>query len=313
MIVLFINHSVKKCGVYQYGTRLFDILKKSINVQYIFKEMENYKDYLEELNNCNYDAILYNYHPMIMSWLNVNNIQKKVKNIGLQHDLEENDIFDITLRLDTTLPERHMRYNIPRPIFENIESLLENYIPSSENINAFINFSEEGVPIFGSFGFGFKRKGFHKIIKLINNNYEKAIIKIVMPHADTQPSDNGIVEECHNCITKPNIKLMITHNFFEEKDLLQFLRSNSMNIFLYDTHHSAGVSSVIDYALSVKKPLAISDASWFRHIYSDEICVNKTHVKDIMNASTDHCEKMTNIFSHNNLIKKVDDVVSGII
>jgi len=248
-----------------------------------------------------------------MSWLNGDNIQKKVKNIGLQHDLEENDIFDITLRLDTTLPERHMRYNIPRPIFENIESLLENYKPSSENIKAFINFSEEDVPIFGSFGFGAYRKGFNKIVELINHHYEKAIIKIVMPTADTGPNDYGIVEQCHNLNTNPNIKLMIIHDFFEEKDLLQFLRSNSMNIFLYDTHHSAGVSSVIDYALSVKKPLAISDASWFRHIYSDEICVNKTHVKDIMNASTDHCEKMTNIFSHNNLIKKVDDVVSGII
>jgi hypothetical protein len=248
-----------------------------------------------------------------MGWLNSNNIQKKVKNIGLQHDLEENNIFDTTLRLDTTLIERHMRYNIPRPIFENIETLLENYKPSSENINAFINFSEEDVPVFGSFGFGFARKGFNKIVKLINQHYDKAIIKFIMPHADTQSSDPGIVEECYNCITKPNIKLMIIHDFVEEQDILYFLRSNSMNIFLYDTHHSAGVSSVIDYALSVKKPLAISDTSWFRHIYSDEICVERTHIKDIMNVSMGHCKKMLDIFSHNNLIKKVDDVIYGIV
>lgn len=312
MIVLFVNHKIKKCGVYQYGIRLFDILQKSTNIKYVFKEVEMYSEYIDTLKCNNYDAIIYNYHPMIMGWLNCKNIQHNVKNIGLQHDLVENNIFDITLRLDTTLPERPMRYNIPRPIFENIDTLLDNYKPSTERINTFINsYKEDGIPIFGSFGFGFYRKGFNKIVSLINENYDEAIIKIVMPHADTQSSDPGIVEECFRRINKPLIKLMIIHDFFDEKDLLYFLRSNSMNIFLYDSHPSAGVSSVVDYALSAKKPLAISNASWFRHIYSDEICVNKTSIDDIMRSSTSYCEKILNLFSHDNLIQKVDDIIMG--
>jgi hypothetical protein len=309
MKVLFVNHKIKKCGVYQYGVRLFDILKKSTNVNYIFKEIDTYNEYIEALNHTSYDAILYNYHPVIMKWLNVNSIQTKIKNIGLQHDLVENDIFDITLRLDTTLPERNDRYNIPRPIFENIDTLLDNYVPSIDSVNSFINYKEDGVPIFGSFGFGFKRKGFHKIVKLINDNYDNAIIKFVMPHADTQSSDVGIVEECKSYITKPTIKLIISHDFFSEMDILFFLKSNTMNLFLYDTHLSAGVSSVTDYALSVKTPLAISNASWFRHIYSDEICVDKTHINDIMSLSTGHCEQILKLFSHDNLIQKVDNIM----
>jgi hypothetical protein len=307
MIVLFLNHKLKKCGVYQYGTRLFDILSKSSENTYVFKEVENYNEYISILNNIHYDAILYNYHPHIMGWLNNHTIQKRTKNIGLQHDLTENDLFDTTLRLDTTLPERPNRYNIPRPIFENVDKMLENYTPSTERIKQFIQFSEPNVPVFGSFGFGFRRKGFVQMVQLINHQYDSAIIKLVMPHADTVPSDRGIVEECCHMITKPNIKLLITHDFFDEKDLLMFLKSNTMNVFLYETHPSAGVSSVIDYALSVKTPIAISNASWFRHIYADEICVNCCPLMDIMNT-TKQSEKMLEQFSHTNLIKKVDDV-----
>ena len=38
---------------------------------------------------------------------------------------------------------------------------------------------------------------------------------------------------------------------------LYFLKSNSMNIFLYDTMVGRGTSSVIDYALSVNTPCLV--------------------------------------------------------
>lgn len=309
MIVLFLNHKIKKCGVYQYGRRLFDILHKSKENTYVFKEVENEAEYRNLLQD-SYDSILYNYHPDIMGWLTTSTIQRRTKNVGLQHDLTENDIFDITLRLDTTLSERPCRYNIPRPIFEDVDSLLENYIPSTERIAGFIHYAEPNVPIFGSFGFGFRRKGFVQMVQLIQQQYDEAIIKIVMPHADTVPSDLGIVEDCCRVLTKPNIKLLIIHDFFEEKDLLYFLRSNHMNVFLYETHPSAGVSSVIDYAVSVKVPIAISNASWFRHIYDDEICVNKNRLEQIQNK-TEAFDKRRQEFCHTNLIQKVDNVLSN--
>ena len=311
MRTLFLNSKLKKCGVHQYGIRLFDILKKSKNIEYIYLELDTYNEYQIIVENEEYDMILYNYHPhdRVMGWLNEQNIQRKTKNIGLQHDLEENNIFDITLRLDVTLEESINRYNISRPIFEDIDKLLEEYEPSTEKIKQFISYSEENVPIFGSFGFGFNRKGFDKIVKLINDSYEKAIIKIVMPHAETQPSDPDVIPKCFENITKDGIKLMITDIFLSENDILYFLRSNTMNIFMYDTHHSAGLSSVIDYALSVKKPLAINDASWFRHIYSDDISVLKRSIPDILNLSQDYCKQFLDKFSNANLINKIDTII----
>ena len=238
-----------------------------------------------------------------------NEVYKKCCVINEYDDLDEINIFDITLRLDVTLEERENRYNIPRPIFENIEELLNSHVPSKLNVKEFIEYREENVPIFGSFGFGFNRKGFDKIIQLINNQYDNAIIKLVMPHAETCPSDENIINRCIGNITKAGIKLMVTHDFFDENDILLFLQSNTMNIFMYETHQSAGVSSVIDYALSVKIPIAISDASWFRHIYSDEICVYKRSIKDILNTSRSYCEQYLDIFSNDRLRNKVEIVI----
>ena len=311
MKVLFLNSKRQRCGVYQYGKRLFNILDKSANAKYIYNELDSYDEYINIINTDKYDTILYNYHPAVMEWLNEYNIQKNIKNIGMQHDLAENDIFDITLRLDTTLEERPNRYNIPRPIFENIDTLLNNHIPESDTINNFIKYSENNVPIFGSFGFGFNRKCFDKIVKIVNDNYDSALIKFIIPTAETQSSDDGIIERCISNITKPGIKLMIIHEFLDENDILLFLRSNTMNIFMYESHPSAGVSSVFDYALSVKTPIAISDASWFRHIYSDEICVYKRNIKDILNVSEEYCKTFLDIFSNEKLRNKIESIIKN--
>jgi hypothetical protein len=45
MLVLFLNHKVQSCGVYQYGLRMYNILKKSNENKYIYCEIENYNEY----------------------------------------------------------------------------------------------------------------------------------------------------------------------------------------------------------------------------------------------------------------------------
>ena len=49
--------------------------------------------------------------------------------------------------------------------------------------------------------------------------------------------------------------------------------------------HGRGISSTIDYDISVKRPLAISDSYMFRHIYSHDICVYKVNIDDAINNS----------------------------
>jgi hypothetical protein len=74
-----------------------------------------------------------------------------------------------------------------------------------------------------------------------------------------------------------------------------------MNIFLYDTMHGRGVSSTIDYALSVKKPLAISDSYMFRNIYSDEICLYKKPIRECLMKSKPYISQFLEKYSNEKL------------
>jgi hypothetical protein len=302
--ILFVSHKLKKCGVYQYGARLYNILQKSHTVEWVFREIDCYEEYLNELINDSYTAIFYNYHPDIMRWLNRENIQKCLKNIGLQHDLVENDIFDITLRLDVTLVERENRFNIPRPLFENIDT---TRLSTSEQFSFFFSIGKDtGLPIFGSFGFGFKRKNFDKIVKYVCQKYDQAIIKFVMPSAETQPFEECVIDDCYRELTKPGVQLYIYRDFVDDDDIMCFLDSNTVNVFMYESYLSAGVSSVIDYALSVKTPIAITNSSWFRHIYSEDIDIDIHDMDYIIKHSPQVCDFYRKRFSHQNLIQTVE-------
>ena len=281
--ILFLNHTKVQCGVYQYGLRLFNVLKHTKDIQYKYVEIENYSDYLDAVNN-NKDAnaIVYNYHNSTMSWLNKENIQKSISNIGIPH--ESTDIFfDIMCNIDPLAKQSHeKKYSIPRPKFSN---LLENYTPSTNEIRDFINYKIDGCYTFGSFGFGFTNKGFDKIVKIINEQYDKALIKLVIPTPDFGGTNysiqcQSIIDRCMQLNVNPDIKIMISHDFFTNDDVLSFLKSNTINLFLYDEMKGRGVSSVIDYAISVNTPFGISDSDMFRHIYSDNICLYKTSIRD---------------------------------
>jgi hypothetical protein len=318
MLILFLNHKSHQCGVYQYGVRLYDILSRTQNIQYIYREVNS----LDEYNSCinerpDYYAIFYNYHFITMPWLNINTIQKRIKNIGLQHDLDEYNMFEVIIRLDVTLQEEPNKYNILRPLFENTQIILNNYQPLNLRLLNFINYHDDGIPTIGSFGFGGHHKAFDKVVELVNNQYDKAVIKLLIPSADFGPKHEDIinlVRYIYSKITKPGIKLLTFHEFVKNEDILLFLSRNTINLFLYDTsspHFSkAGLSSVIDYAISVKKPFGISNSNMFRHVYSDNICAYKTSINEIIKLGSVVCEKYLCKFSNDKLITQIANIIT---
>ena len=277
MSVLYLNHKIQNCGVYQYGKRLHDILNLHDNIKFIYREIDSYIEYKNAINEMTgLSAIIYNYHNSTMHWLNHSNIQRTVKNIGIPHESDEH-LFDIICNIDPNAPESTNRFSLPRPIYENVDEMLANYSSTNEEIKKFIfAYTETEIPIFGSFGFGFDFKGFDKII---NKN------------------------------KKPGIQLMFYHNFASTEDILSFLKTNTMNIFLYDTLQGRGISSTIDYAISVKKPLGISDSYMFRNIYADEICLYKTSIEDCLNTSVSYCNKFILDYSHQKVIDKFNCIL----
>ena len=314
MKVLFLNSKNTKCGVYQYGRRLIEILyNKTPDIQFIYLEIDTLHEYHKALGtNCNdYVRIVYNYHPSVMPWLNSTTIQRQVKNIGIIHEYLT-DFFDIYYHVDPTIIERENHFYITRPIFENIENhynlsnILQTTAETLETNEFITKYTDANIPIFGSFGFGDNKKGFDKIVKMVNEQYDEAIIKFVMTIPHYNQGEEFIVNvknKCFNENIKPGIILMITHTFFSNDDILRFLNSNTINIFLYDLLPENSVSSVIDYALSVSKPIGISDSNMFKHIYSDKICLYKTSIKDCI-ANENYLDKFREEYSNKNLVNK---------
>lgn len=302
MKILFLNSKIQNCGVYQYGLRLFDILKKTKTIEYIYTEIDSLDEY-NNLLNFNY-VIIYNYHCSTMPWLNSYTIKKNVKNVSISHE-SNCHFFDMNLDIDPNGANNP----IPRPIYENLDEI---HKPTSETINDFINYSDPNVPIFGSFGFGFENKGFDKIISYINDQYEQAIIKLVIPDAFFDPNRiqtvNNMVLKCKSIQIKQGIKLMFIHDFFSTNDILYFLKSNDMNIFMYDEMRGRGISSTIDYALSVKKPLGISNSDMFRNIYSDDICLYKTSIENVYKKSVEYCSIFLEKYSHKKMIDTFENL-----
>lgn len=264
-MLLFINSVEKQCGVYQYGLRLFNQLSRKDIFEYA--EIGSQNDLINRLNTKKYDACILNYHSALFGWWN-----QPIKTFYIYH--EGGLQIDPKYVLNTD-PNCSMGLGIPRPIYQGTITTIKN----------------DGLT-FGSFGFGFENKGFERIITTVQHQYDNATIKLLIPFAhfgdEHGEQSRRIADKCKSLITKPGIKLEINHNFLSNEELINFLASNDMNIFLYDYMPGRGCSSVVDYALAANKPLAISNSLMFRHIYSDEICAYKRPIKDILADGNKH-------------------------
>jgi hypothetical protein len=301
--ILFLNHKKSQCGVYNYGIRLYNIWKKSLKINFVYKEINSLDEY-NHISFDKYNIILYNYHVCTMEWLTRDNITIKSINIGILHECYP-QIFDYCINTQS---------DIPRPIFELIPTVK---VTTNSTIIDFLDYGiDTNIPIIGSFGFGFTNKGFDKIVKYVNDYYDTAIIKIIMPFADFGDKNGEkskyVSTLCSRTNTKPNIEIKIIHDFLEDDDILYFLSKNTINMFLYDKMDGRGISSTIDFAISVNTPLCISDSYMFRHIYNDNICIYKTRISNCINNGTEYIDKFKEKYSHNNSIQYIENYIKTI-
>lgn len=288
--IAFVNHNISSCGVYQYGKRLGNILTNSDKFNVMYNEITSLDKYKTLQEDMSLDAIIYNYHPATLPWLNNHTICRRIPSIGIFHEGGLGIHFDHLIDISGNSQIN----SIPRPLFSYSN-------PESQK--------ESEIPIIGSFGFGFNNKGFDTIVKYVNEQFDEAIIRlnITLPHFGDGTTATSIADKCHSIPRKEGIQLIVTHDFMDDTTLLNWLNENTINIFLYDMMIGRGPSSVIDYALSVNRPIGISDSYMFRHIYSDDICVYKTPIRDIISNGTKSLQKFKTQWSPDRLIEKVEN------
>lgn len=305
--VIFVNHDVVNCGVYQYGKRVFDISKKSQKYNFEYVEVTCFENLLEFIKDRNPKIIFYNYLPSTMPWFN-DSIFHQIKSLGIKqgntvHNCKYGN-FDFYLHQDPYYKNDENNFAILRPLFE--------YVPND-------NLEKNDKIQIGTFGFGGQHKFVPEICRLVSEEFVNQQIKLNLHVTEGFYSGNIFEEvknECLNNLNNENIDLNITNNFLTNEDLLNFLYQNDLNIFFYENYpFYNGISSSIDYALSVRKPIAICKSNMFSHIIdvTPSICVEDTDLVDIIANGFSPLQEKYNSWSHKNFIDNIEMIVEKLL
>ncbi len=332
--ILFISHPKKQCGVYEFGKNIFNAIKVSLKYNFIWLEINSLEELFGGINKNNPEVIIYNYHPATMPWIYTkiaprlyqNNIHKvPVIQIGIIHEVTQaiadqatnyknrvifgtsnklaNSLFDFYIAPDPTLLLRN-------PCVYKTGRLVPDYKNDYQTPETFTA---------GSFGFGTPKKGFEKIVLKVQDEFDEAIIRFNIPSADFG-DPNGlnakqIAANCKALVTKKGIQLNITHDFLNDEQVLYFLSQNTINIFLYEELKARGLSSAIDNALAVKRPLAVSNSSMFRHILNTvpSVCAENNSLKQIAHSGFDPLQRLNDDWNASNISWEYDRILDAVV
>jgi hypothetical protein len=197
-------------------------------------------------------------------------------------------------------------------------ALDKNVVPKNRSVlmpRPLLNYSgdypKNDIVTIGSFGFAFWNKGFHTLVDIVNNTFDKAIINLHLTQSYYgYPLGDMLIrvtKECERLNTNPNVKLNITHDFKDDTALLKFLAGNDINVFIYGDN-GEGLSGVPDYALSVKRPIGISDCDMFRHFRKDEIRIDTRSIQEILEQGTKPLEEFYDKWSTENFVKEMENL-----
>lgn len=299
--VLLLNHTHVKCGVYQFGKRVYELAARSRRVDYFYMDLNSHAEYTKVLNDVKPNFVVYNWHWDRMPWLRDIDItgNSAVKHYFIYHDGSMMKVYDKYLFFGDFDPARQHAVNkralLPRPLF-----LYQGEYPANQ------------LPTIGSFGFAFAHKRFPELVTMVNEQFNEAVINIHMtlPYFGDSPGSKiaDIIAACQRNNFRKGVTLNITQNFCDDQQLLAFLAKNDINVFNYSDQDNPGLSSATDYALSVKRPIAITKNMMFRHVASDGIMLEKNSIKNIMNRGTKPLEQHYDKWSIDNFTLSMENL-----
>jgi hypothetical protein len=303
--VLFISHKPSRCGIYQFGIRVAKALKESQKYNFLYIECGNEEEYLAAVSVYKPIAIIVNYHPITLPWLKPE--LRKWPLIGIMHEGYQEIVtkansysFDYYIIPDPTVI-------INNPIVFKTGRLICKY----DN-----KYPEPIIPTIGSFGFSVGGKNFERIILETQKSFDNAIIRLHLPSATFGDYDgvssHNTAHKCQSLITKPGIKLKIEYDYLDDNQLLDFLAQNSINVFFYDNLPRRGISSVIDDALAVNRPIAITKSSMFRHISMSLIEIEHSTLAEILKRGASPLHQFQEKWTKDKLIYDYESCISNV-
>ena len=300
------SHKPSMCGVYQFGLRIATALKESQKYQFVYVECGSKEEYLDTVAEHQPIAKIINWHLLTLPWFP--SVPRTWPTIGIMHecpqsmvDSPQTHLFDFHIAPDPTLTIRNsMVFKTGRLVLK-----YDNKYP------------EPIIPTIGSFGFSTGGKNFERIISAVEASFDHAVIRFNLPPATFGDADGSmsrmIYNKCKNLITKPGVSLEIGYDYLDENQVLDFLAQNSINAFLYDNMPQRGISSVIDYALSVNRPIAITKSSMFRHISMPSIEIEHSTLAEIHGRGPAPLQHFRESWAPENLVREYETIIENVL
>lgn len=120
----------------------------------------------------------------------------------------------------------------------------------------------------GSFGFAVGGKMFHAIVEAVAAEFPGARVRLRIPSAHYGDDAGALARWAAEGARSvgSGVTLEIEHDFLPEAELVRWLAGNDLNVFFYDHNPGRGISSVLDYAIAARRPIAINGSQMFRHV-----------------------------------------------
>lgn len=300
---LFINNKKAKDSIYESGLMVYNNLK--VSELYSLEYLEINEE--ERLVPNGYDFYFFNYHEVTMRWLDTACI-RRLPGLKITMVLEvlpgdpfvmcPKNHFDLYVVLDPTIKEDEKQrvYPFPRPL---------------EKFHSIPKHIETSVPVIGTFGFATKGKGFHHVIDAVNKEFDKAVVRINIPHGNFVPESAAyaqfLADTCRKR-AKEGIEVLVTHDYMTKDELVHWCTQNTLNCFLYD-RNQPGLSATTDQAIVAKRPMAVSDNETFRHITAYLPPYPKWQLKESIERSLPIVEQMEREWTPENFLTKFEQLL----
>lgn len=309
--ILFANYAVPNCGVHQFGRNLRSVLGLSSRFRFDYADIRNLEDLDRAVERERYRALFVNYHPQTMPFIDVDMpVRYPIACVAVMHEMTQAEadrmprgFFQFYVMADPTLQE------INPCVFST-----GRIIPAYDNRKPLPD-----VPTFGSFGFSVASKGFGRLVDVVQREYDEAVIRINIP-------PNGIIDRdareakrqvdlCRTRLWKPGIRLVASHEFFDDAGLIDFLASNTLNAFLYDYVSQAGISSATDHAMTARRPIAITKSVMFRHLHRLEprITIEDTSLEEIIRNGIRPFEHLLQAWAPERICLRYEEIVTKVL
>jgi len=303
---IFYNSKKALCSIWESGKMCYDALKTSSFYSLDYSE--------EQQLDFSYDFAIFNQHLTVNNWMSESIIRQFNKPsfcIVTEVFFSENpialspDYFSHYIVLDPTVKETEKLHAFCRPIedfdLSNVDSELIQY----------------DIPNIFSFGFATHGKEWHKIVELVQNDYDNAFIHFNIPQGTYVPDYmhteeiNKIRNGINTVLKKPGIDIKITSDNYSKEELIDLCSKKTINCFFYNRQHMfrSGLSAVTDQAISSGRPLFVTSDCTFRHIHKYIDCYPKIGIKEAIENTHDGVLKMKNEWSSENFLRKFEKII----